>query len=1835
MVQPPVPMKRIAIVNRGEAAGRCIRAIKELRLRERSELTAIVLYTEPDRGAPFVRQADVALSLGPALRASRDGRARPAYLDRPRVLAALRASRADAVWPGWGFVAEDAEFVAALEERAITFIGPPSRVIRAVGDKIAAKLLAERAGVPVTPWSGGRVSSHEAVDAARRIGFPLMIKASAGGGGRGIRRVEDEHELAAALASASAEAAHAFGDDTVYLEAFIDRPRHIEVQIAADQHGNIHSYGLRDCSVQRRHQKVVEESPPPGLSPNTATAIERAAVTIARDAGYQGVGTVEFLLERAGTSFYFLEVNPRLQVEHGITEMVRGCDLVAMQIRIARGDAIEAPLEARGHAIEVRLCAEDAHAGFTPAPGTITLIDLPTGPGVRTDCSAAIGTVIPAEFDSLVAKVMAHGPDRASALARCRAALGDLRLMVAHGATTKGFLLNLLDHPEYQNGTVDIGWLDRNLQTLTESRLAPQALIVAAILTYLRERALQRLNFFEEASRGEPQSIPPTTGQAVDLTFHGTAYTVHVLALGDWRYRIDLDERSCVAELLDQEEGACQLAIGEETFTVEHADSTSSLQIEVEGQRHLIGRDRGGEIRATAPSVVVSIGVRAGDQVTAGQRIGVLETMKIEIALSAPISGRVQEVRARPNQRVAAGDVLLIVQSDASDTDDQQPSIVLPQEEGSHPLGFDHAYDEDRYVRERARQAIAGTVRRVLLGYDTEPDELHELREFFDSALPDELGPGIVRELAEIRSAVEVFADTETLFSRQPRATGDGGATRSNDAELRRYLRRVAAAGAGLDPDFRHILERALRHYKIDRLDSSEGLQRALLRLYAARRQRADRHRVIEAVLRHLGRLLQAGLELNEEPTLASALGTCLVLRGDVPDALADAAAELRSAIFEAPEIERRMLLAADAVDSALVQIGSAPNSGLSRDIARALADSAPPIFETLLANSEPPDRRLLAVQALVLRTYTPAALIRLTTVGQAAPMPIARIEMEGDRLALAALGRVGELEAAWSRLCEASVSEQPAAAVELFVRSDDPWDEQGLREVGDRLLGIAKPAATRMSLSGVGPNHPEMVASWEPAGGWLESGGLHHETPRRIGLGRLQHFEKVRLPAPRPLYAFFASSDTQPEDQRLFVYGEVNAAVPGFTGTLHEASFVRVFTDAARALRRLRSDNPDWQALHWNRLDLRVRPAFHLTPETLHRLVDELLPATRHLGLERILVRVELRDAPDRHETRQRELVIEPVSNGPPSVSWRAPHDAPLEPANARDRRVAAARRRGLIDPYEAIRAFTSGDRDGDRFVEYDLDASGAAQAVDRPAGENRAAVVIGISVAHTAKYPEGLRRVTILSDPTRDMAALTKAECSRIIAALDLAAEEDVPVEWFATSSGARISMDSGTENLDAVATVVKRIVHFTQSAGEINIVVTGTNVGAQSYFDALSTMLMHTRGILVMTQAGSMVLTGKKALEASGAVAAEDERAIGGFEDIMGPNGQAQYYARDLAEAFDILMRHYELTSTRLHPTTDPISRSITAEPCRREDWSDAPAGATVGDYLAADANPGRKKPFSIRPVMRALIDADSDWLERWPAMRGAETAVVWDTHVGGHPVCLIGVENRSLPREGHAPPDGPAEWAGATLFPGSSKKIARSLNATSGRRAAVVLANLAGFDGSPESMRQLQLEYGAEIARAVVNFRGPILFVVTSRYHGGAYVVFSTRLNDDLRAIALQGSYASVIGGGPAATVIFNQKVRRLTEEDPRVAAVRRELAQAESRFDKAAIRSRLATVQGEVHSEHHNAVAAEFDRIHSVERAKEVGSLDEIVAAGELRQVVIDRLGAAREKLGAS
>ncbi|MFI5307011.1 MAG: carboxyl transferase domain-containing protein, partial [Polyangiales bacterium] len=767
---------------------------------------------------------------------------------------------------------------------------------------------------------------------------------------------------------------------------------------------------------------------------------------------------------------------------------------------------------------------------------------------------------------------------------------------------------------------------------------------------------------------------------------------------------------------------------------------------------------------------------------------------------------------------------------------------------------------------------------------------------------------------------------------------------------------------------------------------------------------------------------------------------------------------------------------------------------------------------------------------------------------------------------------------------------------------------------------------------------------------------GLHPETASRIDLGRYESFELERMWSPEDIYCFYARAKQDPEDERLFVLGDVRArpAAAGHDAELFTPIFERAFQEAARTLRLNLGIRDPRRLLQWNRMALHMAHPIVIDVGTAQKLARRLLSNIRYLGVEKTIVRLKLLNAERPQDpAREVEVVGSDLASSRLELAWRRPRRQPLVPASPYERKVAEARRRGLVYPYEIVRMLTSGDEARERvaeegaerdrrpvlpvgtFEEHDLAPDGAhpvaVSVAGRPPGQNRSAIVFGIVSTATSKVPEGMRRVIVLSDPTRGMGALSGPECDRIVAAIDLAERLSLPVEWLPVSSGARIAMDSGTENMDATARVVRRIVTFTQQGGVIHLIVAGINVGAQSYWDALATMLMHTRGVLIMTPEASMVLTGSAALAASGSVSAEDEVTIGGHERVMGPNGEAQYFAPDLLSAYQLLYRHYEFTyvvpgeaSPRKLQSSDSPTRDV-----REHAYVANPAHGTghdfvqVGDIFDEDKNPGRKRPFSMRALMRAVVDSDGGQLERWGSHVGAETAIVWDAHLGGHAVCLFGIESQNVPRIGYRPSDGPEEWNGGTLFPQSSKKIARALNTASGNRPAVILANLSGFDGSPESMRKLQLEYGAEIARAVVNFEGPIVFLVVSRYHGGAYVVFSRELSSNLRAIALEGSFASVIGGGPAATVVFAREVRARVAADPRIQALRARL-QDSSGADARAAFDRL---RRDVTIEKRAEVAADFDAIHTVGRAKQVGSLEDIIPAAEIRPRLIALLDA--------
>jgi acetyl-CoA carboxylase biotin carboxylase subunit len=451
-------IKKILIANRGEIAVRVIRACREM------GIASVAVFSAVDRAAIHVTQADEAYFIGPAAAAE-------SYLNIARILEVAKRSGADAIHPGYGFLSENAKFARACAEAGIKFIGPPSSAMELMGSKTRARQAMRSAGVPFVPGSARGVSLTEAPAVAAQVGFPVMIKAAAGGGGKGMRLVRTPGELKAAFETAQSEAQRAFGDSEVYIEKLIEDPRHIEIQILGDEHGNLVYLGERECSVQRRHQKVIEEAPSAAVNDDLRSRMGQVAVQVAKAAGYANAGTVEFLVDKAG-NFYFLEMNTRLQVEHPVTEMVTGLDLVHLQIRIASGEKLpfrQEDVALRGHAMECRIYAEDPDNNFFPSPGKITQLLRASGPGIREDSGVYEGWRVPLEYDPLLSKLIVYAPDRAAAIARMRRALDEY--FVGGIKTNLSLIRRVFKHPDFVTGKIDTGFLDRLLAAPT----APEA----------------------------------------------------------------------------------------------------------------------------------------------------------------------------------------------------------------------------------------------------------------------------------------------------------------------------------------------------------------------------------------------------------------------------------------------------------------------------------------------------------------------------------------------------------------------------------------------------------------------------------------------------------------------------------------------------------------------------------------------------------------------------------------------------------------------------------------------------------------------------------------------------------------------------------------------------------------------------------------------------------------------------------------------------------------------------------------------------------------------------------------------------------------------------------------------------------------------------------------------------------------------------------------------------------------------------------------------------------------------------------------------------------------
>jgi 3-methylcrotonyl-CoA carboxylase alpha subunit len=643
----------VLIANRGEIACRIARTAKAMGLR------TIAVYSDADASALHVRLCDEAHRIGPAP-------ARESYLDIAKLIAVAGASRAECVHPGYGFLAENAAFAEAVAAAGLTFIGPPPAAIRAMGLKDAAKALMEKAGVPVVPGYHGDMQEPRFLkQKAYEIGYPLLIKPVAGGGGKGMRRVARHAEFEEALEGAQREAAAAFGDARVLVEKYVPSPRHIEIQIFADQRGNVIHLNERDCSLQRRHQKVIEEAPAPGMTATMRAAVGGAAIAAAKAVGYVGAGTVEFIADGANglaaDRFWFMEMNTRLQVEHPVTEAVTGYDLVAWQFRVAAGEALpatQADVPLQGHAVEARLYAEDPTRGFIPSTGRIVALDLPTGESIRVDTGVDAGSDVSPFYDPMIAKIIAHGADRAQALDRLAVALK--HTAVAGPRTNAAFLAALCRAPGFRDGRFDTTFIDRNLAALGATPQAVDRAAAATAVAHLVEREQARLAAQAERLGASPRSpwalsdgfaLTATHSVPISVTVDGERITARIAA-GAVGVGATIDGVAAEQNirLVDAEGRVYALRCGRQTVVERDQER---------GDAERGGRD--GAVRAPMHGKLLALLVDKGAAVAPGQHVAVIEAMKMEHTLTAPIAGSVTEIDATVGQQVAEGARLMLI----------------------------------------------------------------------------------------------------------------------------------------------------------------------------------------------------------------------------------------------------------------------------------------------------------------------------------------------------------------------------------------------------------------------------------------------------------------------------------------------------------------------------------------------------------------------------------------------------------------------------------------------------------------------------------------------------------------------------------------------------------------------------------------------------------------------------------------------------------------------------------------------------------------------------------------------------------------------------------------------------------------------------------------------------------------------------------------------------------------------------------------------------------------------------------------------------------------------
>ena len=1383
---------------------------------------------------------------------------------------------------------------------------------------------------------------------------------------------------------------------------FDGRPlRRVEVDVLVDDHGTVWNLGGRDVSVRRRHHSLVAEAPCAGVSEELATAICAAASDLARDVGYRGAGMVTFVHDHS--DFAITAVDCIAPPDHATSEERSGASFIGWRLRVHRGEALpEQEPAADGVAMEVRLLAEDPDDGFAVSSGRVALLSFPVGTGVRVDANRRVGDHID-ETDSLLAIITAWGPDRTVALTRIRRALERTAVVIEGGTTNLSFLLALLDNEQFQRDQVDHRWLDRMIAERPPPEPDPMVLLAAAVEAYEADRRRAQEAFYASAERGRPQQ-PDEVGAGIELGYLGESYRLDVGCVAPRTYSVRFGRTvaDVTVDRLDDYERRLTCAGRRHRIIV--SPTEFGFRLQVGHASHVIQREDGVLVRAGWPALIVSTLVQPGDVVVEGQPIAVLESMKMETTVEAPFAGVVLDILVTPNSQVERGAALLRLRPQASE-------VVWPAGRRLDLGGFERKIDFSRKPCDRVYEPLGD----YLLGYDLAPAELRRL-------LTEQ------RRLAEIADAadaslvacedglLDIYAELGSLYRPQTETEHDDLAPGGENTQeyLVSFLQWLDADRAGLPTDYRARLERALDRFGVRGLGRTPELEAALMWLFRSFSRLSELSSVVLAILeRRLAR--RDELQSSADTEMRARLDRLATATQGRQQAVADLARDVRFHYFDEPPIEAAAAEMYGEMADHLEYLAAHPDAADREERIARLVWCPYPMRSMLLASwtesdaDVAPTLRRLVLEVHLRRFYRTRELGVITTE-QHDGFPVAAVDYghDDDPVHLVAGYLPLDDVPAWSAaIAEHLAVVRPGGMIVFDLVTWSDRERQDITatsaEVGELLAACSfgRPihrvnvTVSHATGSDAERHRAQSVSFLGDDGSFTEEllyRNLHPMLAERLEIWRLSNFRLERRPSPEDVYLFDGVAHDNPQDHRLFALAEIRGLTPVHDAATGEVTYPRLERVGLLAMAAMRSEL--------------ARYTPHAT--VLSRIASCWMSRLRGRcrSMSRMLwrgVSPRWRRGSDWRRSCSRSGF--PTTRSPMAFGRRCctsrtsgmvcssreerAGDQPVRPLGTYQQKVLTAARFGSPYPYEIVRLLTRHPPvpglPADSFVELDLDASDRLVPVHREPGGNSAHIVVGLLTNHSTVVPEGMQRIALLSDPTQGLGNLAEPECRRVNAALTHALEHRLPVEWFAVSSGALIAMDSGTENMDWIALTLRRLIEFTQAGGEINIVVTGINVGGQPYWNAEATMLTHTKGILVMTPSSTMVLTGKQALDFSGAVSAEDNFGIGGYHRVMGPNGQAQYWAPSFAEACALLLRHYELTYVvpgerfpRRRPTADPIERDVRTSP--HAALANCPF-STVGDVFSAELNPERKQPFDMRSIMRAVADSDSPPLERW--------------------------------------------------------------------------------------------------------------------------------------------------------------------------------------------------------------------------------------------------------------